>query len=181
MFGVPLGGYVALMLGMLGWGGFNWSIELTNTEQFCISCHEMQQTVYQEYKQTVHFKNASGVKASCPDCHVPRPWAQKVSRKILASYELWHSLKGTIDTSEKFEQQRLRMAENVWAEMKSTDSRECRNCHNFSDMDLAKQEKRARKKHHPDAIVKNNKTCIECHQGIAHELPEADFSELLNE
>jgi len=178
MFGIPAGGFIAAFVGLLAWGGFNWAIEITNTEQFCISCHEMEQTVYQEYKQSIHFKNASGVKASCPDCHVPRPWLQKVTRKISASYELWQTLKGTIDTKEKFNAHRLELAEQVWADMKTSDSRECRNCHSFVDMDLKQQQKRARRKHDLTAIKKNNKTCIDCHKGIAHELPEADFSEL---
>ncbi len=27
--------------------------------------------VYQEYKETIHYSNRSGVRAICPDCHVP--------------------------------------------------------------------------------------------------------------
>lgn len=38
-----------IVFGILFWGGFNWAIELSNTEAFCISCHEMRSTVYQEY------------------------------------------------------------------------------------------------------------------------------------
>lgn len=33
-------------------------IKLTSTTEFCVSCHSMQ-PVYQEYKQSVHFQNAS--------------------------------------------------------------------------------------------------------------------------
>ena len=36
--------------GIVFWGGFNWSLELTNTEQFCISCHEMRENVFKEYQ-----------------------------------------------------------------------------------------------------------------------------------
>ena len=178
MFGVPLGGVLAAIVGVVLWGGFNWTLELTNTEDFCISCHEMEQTVYQEYKESIHFKNASGVKASCPDCHVPRPWIHKVIRKIKASNEIWHKMLGTIDTPEKFEKNRLEMAERVWAGMKSNDSQECRNCHSFDDMDLDEQHKRAKRKHDPERIAKKNETCIDCHKGIAHELPEEDYSQL---
>ena len=65
---------VGVVLGIILWGGFNWSMELTNNEQFCISCHEMKDNVYQEYKTTIHYSNRSGVRATCPDCHVPREW-----------------------------------------------------------------------------------------------------------
>ena len=178
MFGIPVGGVVAALVGALAWGGFNWALEVTNTEQFCISCHEMEQTVYQEYQESIHFKNASGVKATCPDCHVPRPWVHKIVRKIKASNELLHKMLGTIDTPEKFEKHRLEMAERVWAEMKANNSRECRNCHSFADMELEDQHRRAQRKHDPVRIAEKDETCIDCHQVIAHELPEEDFGEI---
>lgn len=43
--------------GVLFWGAFNWAMEISNTEAFCISCHEMRDNVYQELKQTIHYKN----------------------------------------------------------------------------------------------------------------------------
>ncbi len=156
--------------GIIFWGGFNTAMELTNTTEFCISCHEMEDNVYQEYKETVHFKNTSGVEASCSDCHVPRPWIYKVIRKIQASSELYHKALGTIDTPEKFNEHRWVMANRVWKAMKETDSRECRNCHKFDSMDLSEQDRTARKKH--SRAIDEGKTCIDCHTGIAHELPD---------
>jgi len=174
MLGLPVGAIVMFFVGIIAWGGFNTALTVTNTEEFCISCHEMKNNPYVEYKETIHFKNASGVKASCPDCHVPKPWFQKMARKIHASNELLHSFLGTIDTPEKFEKTRLQLAENVWKVMKDSDSRECRNCHNFSDMDLDRQSKQAKKKHNPKRIAKRGETCIDCHKGIAHHLPEIE-------
>jgi len=102
--------------GIIFWGGFNTAMEYTNTMEFCISCHEMRSTVYQEYKKTVHFKNASGVQAVCSDCHVPKAWTPKLIRKIQATNELYHKAVGTISTPEKFEAKRLIMAERVDAQ-----------------------------------------------------------------
>jgi cytochrome c-type protein NapC len=161
-----IGGLVA---GVILWGGFNWALEITNTEQFCISCHEMKNNVFAEYRATTHYANRSGVRASCPDCHVPKEWHHKVVRKIRASNELWHHLLGTVSTPEKFNDKRLQLAINEWARMKSTDSRECRNCHKFDYMDYSAQEPRASKTHQ-DALTAG-KTCIDCHRGIAHKLP----------
>lgn len=155
--------------GVLGWGAFNWSMELSNTEAFCVSCHEMRSTVYKELQETVHFTNRTGVRATCPDCHVPKEWAYKLVRKIQATNELFHKIMGTIDTPEKFEAQRLAMANNVWASMKATDSRECRNCHSNESMDLAKQSRPAQRMHRLG--IERKQTCIQCHQGIAHSLP----------
>ena len=161
---------VGFVSGIIFWGGFNTAMEMTNNEQFRISCHEMEDNVYQEYKQTIHYSNRTGVRATCPDCHVPKEWHHKVVRKIQASNELLHKALGTIDTREKFEGKRLELATHVWEAMKSTDSRECRNCHNFEYMDFAEQGRRAVKAHSEGLDA--GKTCIDCHKGIAHELPD---------
>ncbi len=161
---------IGVVFGIIFWGGFNWSMELTNTEKFCISCHEMKENVYEEYRNTVHYSNRTGVRATCPDCHVPKEWVHKVVRKVKASRELYHKFLGTIDTPEKFEAKRLELAQNVWREMKANDSRECRNCHDFASMDYTKQQKRAMD-HHVKGFD-DGQTCIDCHKGIAHSLPD---------
>ncbi len=167
LFGSTLGAALFFMLaGIIFWGGFNTSMEMTNTLEFCISCHEMEENVYQEYKKTIHYTNRSGVRATCSDCHVPDPWIHKVVRKIQASNEVLHKVLGTIDTPEKFDAKRLTLAKNVWAAMKSTDSRECRNCHDFGSMKPEDQKKRSRKQHINGMQAGN--TCIDCHKGIAH-------------
>ncbi len=161
---------IGFVLGIVFWGSFNWSMEMTNNEEFCISCHEMQDNVYQEYKDTIHYANRTGVRATCPDCHVPKEWIHKVVRKIRATNELYHKALGTIDTREKFLAHRKELAENVWRVMKETDSRECRNCHNFEYMDFGEQGRRAVNQHSKG--LEAGKTCIDCHKGIAHELPD---------
>ena len=156
--------------GVVFWGGFNTFMEYTNTLRFCVSCHEMDQLVYQEYKKTIHYTNRTGVRVICSDCHVPKEWTPKLIRKIQATNELFHKILGSIDTPEKFEAKRLQLAEYVWASMEASDSRECRNCHSFEAMDFGKQRRRVRKIH-PEAM-REGKTCIDCHKGIAHKLPE---------
>ncbi|MCK0512243.1 NapC/NirT family cytochrome c [Aromatoleum buckelii] len=167
-----LGGLLAVgfIVGVFFWGGFNTAMEATNTEQFCISCHEMNNNVYQEYKKTIHYSNRTGVRAVCADCHVPRDWTHKMIRKVQASRELWGKLTGTIDTREKFEAKRLELARREWARMKSVDSRECRNCHSLDSMNTESQKQRARKQH--EMAREDNMTCIDCHKGIAHQKPE---------
>jgi cytochrome c-type protein NapC len=164
---VILAGFVG---GILFWGGFNWSMELTNTEEFCVSCHEMQENVFAEYRSTIHYTNRTGVRAVCTDCHVPKEWQHKVIRKIRASKELYHHFLGSVDTPELFDAKRLQLATNVWRAMKTTDSRECRNCHEFQSMDLFAQENRAADLHQQALAAEG--TCIDCHRGIAHKLPE---------
>ena len=154
------------LAGVIFWGGFNTSMEATNTLEFCIGCHEMRDNVYAEYKETIHYQNRTGVRAGCSDCHVPDPWVYKFIRKIKASNELLHWALGTVDTPDKFENKRLSLAKNVWREMKQNDSRECRNCHSWDAMIETKQKRRAWKQH--GKARKEGQTCIDCHKGIAH-------------
>ncbi len=156
-------------VGVVFWGGFNTFVEYTNTMAFCTSCHEMREYVYAEYQESVHYRNASGVRVACSDCHVPKAWTAKMVRKVRATNELFHKMAGSIDTPEKFEAKRLQLAEHVWRSMEASDSRECRNCHSYEAMDYHEQSRRAREKMEPAA--EKGKTCIECHKGIAHKLP----------
>jgi nitrate/TMAO reductase-like tetraheme cytochrome c subunit len=130
----------------------------------------MRAFVLPEFEQSAHYRNVSGVRASCADCHVPRTLGPKLVRKVQATGELYHKMRGTIDTREKFDAARLELAANVWRAMKASDSRECRNCHSIEAMDIDGQIKRAQRFHREAASAGD--TCIDCHQGIAHRLPE---------
>ena len=88
---------VGFVIGIVFWGGFHTALEATNNETFCISCHEMRDNVYAEYKETIHYRNRTGVRATCPDCHVPKEWGPKMIRKIQASNEVLHKILGAID------------------------------------------------------------------------------------
>lgn len=161
----------AFIFGILFWGGFNTLMEATNTEKFCTGCHEMRDNVYVELQNTIHFSNRSGVRAICSDCHVPHEWTAKMARKMAASKEVWGKIFGTIDTREKFEAHRLQLANNEWRRLKANNSLECRNCHQYESMDFTKQSKRAVEAH-STFLARGEKTCIDCHKGIAHQLPD---------
>jgi cytochrome c-type protein NapC len=161
---------VFFFAGIIFWGGFNTAMEATNQLEFCIGCHEMRDTVYKEYKETVHYSNRSGVRAVCSDCHVPKDWGHKMLRKIQASQEVWGKITGFIDTPEKFEAHRMELATHEWERMKASGSRECRNCHNFEAMSGEVQKQTVFKKHMKAKI--EGQTCIDCHKGIAHKLPK---------
>ena len=164
---LTVGGFIA---GILFWGGFNTALEMTNTETFCIGCHEMRTNVYAELQNTIHFSNRSGVRAKCSDCHVPHDWTDKLARKLQASKEVWGKIFGTINTKEKFESKRLELAQHEWARLKANDSLECRNCHGFDYMDFTRQSPRAVNAH-STFLANREKTCIDCHRGISHRLP----------
>lgn len=163
-----VGGFIA---GIVFWGAFNTALEATNTEKFCTGCHEMHDNVFQELKTTIHYSNRSGVRATCPDCHVPHHWTDKIARKMQASKEVWGKIFGSISTRDKFLAKRRELAEHEWARLKANNSLECRNCHSAASMDFTKQTRRAADIH-GRYLLTGEKTCIDCHKGIAHLLPD---------
>lgn len=165
---LTLGGFIA---GILFWGGFNTAVEVTNSEKFCTSCHEMSANPFEELRGTIHYDNRSGVRATCSDCHVPHDWTHKMARKMEASKEVWGWVFGSINTPEKFEDKRRELAEREWARLKANDSLECRNCHEFEYMDFTQQSPRAAREH-TTSLATGEATCIDCHKGIAHKLPD---------
>lgn len=161
-----IGLIAAFTLVVAGAAGLAW----TSTEQFCIGCHEMRANVYAEYKDTVHDRNRTGVRAICTDCHVPREPGPLLIRKARATFEVWGHLRGIIDTKEKFESHRADLAARVWTRMLETDSHECRNCHHSEKMNADKQTEKAQARHLKARA--EGWTCIECHYGIAHQEPD---------
>jgi len=159
-----------VFLAGIAFAGFvNVGLSHTNEMEFCTSCHSMKVNL-EEYKETLHYKNPSGVQTTCSDCHVPKEFVPKMVAKVMAAKDVFHEIIGTIDTPEKYEAHRWNMATRVWAKMKSTDSRECRSCHDFSNMDTSAQDRSARNKH--SAAPDKGETCIDCHKGVAHKEPD---------
>ncbi len=123
--------------------------------------------IYEEYKETTHYNNRSGVRAGCADCHLRmESWMQVVIQKAYAMKDVLASWRGTIDTPEKLEAKRLELAMRVWEKMVASDSAECRNCHTMTAMVLPLQKPRAKGQH--EEAMMEGKTCIECHKGIYH-------------
>ncbi len=156
------------LAGFVSFGAMNSFFAYTNRMEFCISCHSMQ-TNFEEYKETIHYRNRSGVQATCADCHVPKEFLPKLAAKIMAAKDVYHELMGTVDTPEKYEQHRWSMANRVWDKMRASNSRECRSCHDFTNMDPDLQSKMATRKH--AKAQEEGQNCIDCHAGIAHEEP----------
>jgi cytochrome c-type protein NapC len=149
---------------------FNVTMHATNTEQFCTSCHEMADNPGMMLVGTTHFKNKSGVRPTCSDCHVPQEFIPKMIRKIEASREVWGSITGIINTPEKYAAHTPIMKAREIARLKANDSQECRNCHDVEQMLFSVQTAKAQQYHR--AAEHKGKTCIDCHAGLTHTPPE---------
>jgi cytochrome c-type protein NapC len=161
-------GLTIFFIGGIGFAALDGAMTYTNRMEFCVSCHSMK-TNYAEYKETLHFKNASGVRATCADCHVPKAFFSRAHSKLFALRDVLYEWLGTIDSEAKFEAKRWQMANRVWAKMRANDSRECRSCHDYSFMQYDQQGQRASRKHSRTDM--RGKTCIDCHSGLVHEEP----------
>ena len=162
---------LGVVVGIAGMLSFDFSMKVTSTEEFCISCHEMSSQPYALIKDTGHFRNQSGVRPTCSDCHLPKTGWPKMWRTIQASREVWSSLTGKINTPEKYLAHTPVMKEREIARMRANDSQECRNCHDVNAMDLEQQSRMAKRSH--GKMQAQGKTCIDCHDGLAHDRPAA--------
>src|SRR6185436_6439694 len=173
LLGIPVGAFLFFGIGIVTWASFDQTLHYTNSFAFCTSCHEMRDSMLAEYQQSPHGKNAAGVRAICSDCHVPRAFVPKMKAKMAATEnELPKWAFGTLRPREKFEAARVEMARDVLAKMKATDSRECRGCHSIESMDKELQDPSAIKKHDKARMLAKGETCVDCHQGVGHDLPK---------
>jgi len=155
---------------VIGWGVFaTWitAIEYTNNTSFCITCHNMRDTVYEEYTHSSHFKNQFGVHVGCPDCHVPQySWTHEAMAKIKTLPEIYAYFLGGMSNVDNFQKIRPELAKAVWAGFAATNARECRHCHDYANM-IPEQQAPSARAMHADA-AKSNENCVECHKGITH-------------
>ncbi len=162
---------VGVVLGSGAVIGTQVAVQATGTNEFCVSCHEMNINL-EEYSETSHFKNRSGVRAGCSDCHIPHTYPQKLWVKALAgTKDIYGHMMGVIDTPAKYEAKRFEMATTEQERLRKNGSAECKHCHNFEAMNPAKQKPFARAEH--KRAQETGQSCIECHKGIAHNEPEA--------
>jgi nitrate/TMAO reductase-like tetraheme cytochrome c subunit len=160
-----------LLIGVAGVVGTQVMVAATGTNEFCGgACHSME-WVASEFKQSGHFANQTGVQAGCHDCHVPHAYPELLWYKAKAgAHDAIAEVRGVISTEDKFKKERTRLAHTVWTEFRETDSANCRTCHAFTPEVLAKQKDLAQKMH--AGRKADNKTCIDCHTGVAHTAPD---------
>lgn len=141
----------------------------TSDTAFCVSCHSMEKPLA-EYMGSVHYQNHAGIRAECADCHIPSQPLAYIATKLGAAKDVFGEISGKIDTDEKYNAHKVTMAESVWKTMKANDSATCRSCHSFAAMDILAQRPDAQKAH--PVALKADQTCIDCHRGVAHILPD---------
>ena len=162
---------VGLLIGAGGVVGTQVMVAATGSNEFCGgACHSMQ-WVAQEYKQSVHYANRTGVSAGCHDCHIPHVYHRLLWYKTRAGIkDAIQEMRGVISSEEKFKKERLNLAKLVWAEFRENNSENCQHCHRFNADVIAKQKEFVRPMH--EQFLAKAATCIDCHKGVAHSAPD---------
>ena len=162
----------AFIAGIVFWGGFNTAMELTNTEAFCTGCHEMRDNVYQELQRTIHYTNRSGVRAKCPDCHVPaqldaQDRAQDAGVEGSLGQDLRHDRHAREVRREAPRARAARVGAHEGERLARVPQLPRLRLHGLHAPEPA------RRVHALDATsCTGERTCIDCHKGIAHRLPD---------
>ena len=158
---------IALVIGGLGGVGFMLFLvefdHYTSSNLFCTGCHSM--TYAEEiYQSSPHYNSASGVRASCGDCHV--------SEGILSA--TWDHVRGTKDL---FKQlfgadyddpviNLLHLPESAFHArrwFKERDSATCMRCHELDAIQGKRADTAAIHREETEG-----KTCIDCHYNLVH-------------
>jgi len=135
----------------------------TSSETFCTGCHSMELAA-EPYRESSHYKPASGVRASCGDCHVSEgviaaTWDHFIGGKDLFSQVFGPDYDDPVVSA-------LHLPEAAFAArdwFKKNGSATCLRCH-VKDA-IVGNRPGTRQIHLEDA---KDKTCIDCHINLVH-------------
>ncbi|MBI4740029.1 MAG: NapC/NirT family cytochrome c [Betaproteobacteria bacterium] len=136
-----------------------------NSTRFCISCHSMGAYVYEEFKTSKHYTNASGVRPECGQCHVSKRFWPAVWDHMRGTHDLVAEYSHDWTRPEVFEARRTKMAEKARLKMLDEDSHTCRECHK---MEAIVPTRKRGERAHEDAKQKGKTNCIACHYNLVH-------------
>ncbi len=176
LIGIPAGAFLMLAIGVVAFPAFQFTMHATSTNEFCSTCHLQMDTVVQEYQESIHFNNRLGIQAECQDCHIPKEFIPTLITKTKALKDTALFLIKDFP-KEEFEARREHLAEATQSTIRAQNSSTCQSCHNIENMDRSQQKRQAARKH--TAKYLDKKTCIDCHTGVAHNLPELNLDDLL--
>ncbi|MCP3870415.1 MAG: cytochrome C [Gammaproteobacteria bacterium] len=136
---------------------------LSSTEAFCTSCHSME-LVAQPYRESTHYLPASGVRASCGDCHVSEGVFAASWDHFLGAKDLFAQVFGPDYDDPAINA--LHLPEAAFAArrwFRKKDSATCKRCH---VQEAISGSRPATQTIHREET--GNKSCIDCHYNLVH-------------
>lgn len=139
----------------------------TSTAEFCTTCHSMK-IAENEYRQSAHYRSASGVRADCGHCHVSEGVFAATWDHIKGAQDLFKEIKGKLVGPDYDDPviNALHAPEAAFAarrQFRANDSANCKRCH-VLDAIVGKRPDTAAI-HRDDA---KGKTCVDCHMNLVH-------------
>lgn len=139
----------------------------TSTEEFCTSCHSMEMVAV-PYRESSHYNSASGVRASCGDCHVSEGVFAATWDHFIGGKDVFKQTMGALFGPDHDDPviNALGLPDAAFAARQwflDRDSASCRRCH--------EQQAILGTRLHTEALHKEDakeKTCIECHINLVH-------------
>jgi len=140
---------------------------VTSTEEFCTTCHSMELAAI-PYRESSHYNSASGVRASCGDCHVSEGVFAATWDHFIGGKDLINQIKGAIIGPNYDDPviQALHLPDAAFAARQwfiDRDSATCKRCHTQEAIQGSRVDTAA--VHQNEA---KEKTCVECHINLVH-------------
>ena len=135
----------------------------TSSDAFCTTCHSMTYAD-QNYRQTVYYNSASGVRASCGDCHVSEGVFAATWDHAVGSKDLFKQLFGPDYDDPVINA--LHLPEAAFAARRwfqARDSATCKRCHTLEAIQGKRADTEAIHREETDG-----KSCIDCHYNLVH-------------
>lgn len=135
----------------------------TSSNEFCTTCHSMTYAEV-EYRQSVHYDSASGVRASCGDCHVSEGIIMATYDHAIGTKDLIKQLFGADYDDPVVNLLHLpdaAFAAREW--FRKRDSATCMRCHTLEAIQGTRANTAAIHQEETDG-----KTCIDCHMNLVH-------------
>jgi nitrate/TMAO reductase-like tetraheme cytochrome c subunit len=145
----------------------------SGSEEFCTACHSME-LVAVPYRESVHYNSASGVRASCGDCHVSEGVIAATWDHFIGGKDLVKQISGALFGPDYDDPviSALHLPEAAFAArgwFKKTNSATCQRCHNQEAILGTRPDTAAI--HGEEA---EGKTCIDCHRNLVHRAVPAE-------
>lgn len=163
--------------------GPRWTSSVEGQNNTCLSCHEKTAT-HKEWRQGKHAdKEVTCV--TCHDLHVTKD-PVRIAKTQASVCTVCHKIqkKGIHHLTDKVvDNPPCSTCHNPHANplpaimMLENRSKGCRSCHNFEKMQVSTKVTEKAKSYHR-VMEKNDRTCVDCHAGVAHRNKE-NFKELL--
>lgn len=153
----------------------NKAVIYSSSDAFCGTfCHSMTWAAA-AYHQGPHFINATGVRASCGQCHIPYDSSHATATQYVqlllfkadrGAKDFWGEWHDTIATKEEWGKRRPQLASQFESYLQSHNYITCRGCHSLDAFGGPRSQMEVLI--HKDVIKANDLACLACHSDVGH-------------